>query len=160
MPDVRIIVQNAMLESAVALSRKYGVALESIVCHIEDLLKRFTNQALQDTCARVGGDPARKLSNQDRLIGSARLVQQTGQVPAYIAIGAAAGLHRFVGENGMEQTLENAQTLLLQASGLEKDCDLVNIILDMYRMLLDGKDIAQMRRYAEKRKAACRSNVI
>ena len=56
--DTRIIVQNAMMESGLALSRRYNVPLQDIIMHINDLLHRFTNSALKDTCARVGGDPA------------------------------------------------------------------------------------------------------
>ena len=159
-PEVRIIVQNAMLESAQALSKTYGVELGSIVCHIEDLLYRFTNKALQDTCARVGGDPARKLSLEDRLIGSSLLVQKTGAVPAYIAVGAAAGLRRLVAENNMEQTLENGKNLLLQTSGLAADSTLTDLILKYYQMILDGCSIADLRAAAEQAKAAYRANVI
>jgi mannitol-1-phosphate 5-dehydrogenase len=72
-PEIRTLAQNAMLESALALSRRYKVDLAGIQLHITDLLGRFTNAALKDTCARVGGDPARKLSPADRLIGSATL---------------------------------------------------------------------------------------
>ena len=64
--DIRVIAQNAMTESAIALSRHYNVPLDGILLHITDLLGRFGNKALGDTCARVGGDPARKLANADR----------------------------------------------------------------------------------------------
>ncbi len=150
--DVRIIVQNAMMESAVALSEKYGVPLESILFHIEDLLHRFTNRALQDTCARVGGDPARKLSAQDRLIGSSKLVLENGQVPAYIAVGAAAGLKRFLTEKELAQTEENALNLLVETSGLQKEDVLTELIMDMYRMLLNGASASELRRAAEQKK--------
>ncbi len=159
-PEIRIIVQNAMLESAMALSQTYGVELGSIVCHIEDLLYRFTNKALKDTCARVGGDPARKLSLEDRLIGSSRLAQKTGAVPAYIAIGAAAGLHRLVAENDLEQSMENGKNLLLQTSGLEENSELADMILNIYQMIVDGSSVSQLRRFAENQKAEHRSNVI
>ena len=148
-PDIRIIVQNAMLESAAALSQTYGVPLERMTCHIEDLLYRFTNEALQDTCARVGGDPARKLS-----------VQQTGEVPVYIAIGAAASLYRLVSESGQAQDPENGKKLLLQVSGLEENSILADIILHIYGKILVGCTIAQLRGYAEKQKATHRRNVI
>ena len=46
MPEIRIIAQNAMIESALALSKKYGVDLGGIIWHITDLLHRFTNAAL------------------------------------------------------------------------------------------------------------------
>ncbi len=156
-PEIRIIVQNAMLESAVALSQTYGVELSSILCHIEDLLYRFTNKALQDTCARVGGDPARKLSHEDRLIGSSLLIQKTGVVPAYIAIGAAAGLCRLVKESGEEK---DPKTLLCETAGLEADCALVQMILENYQMILEGCSLTQLRAAAERRKAAQSKHVI
>ena len=159
-PEIRIIVQNAMLESAQALSKTYGVELGSIVCHIEDLLYRFTNKALRDTCARVGGDPARKLSAQDRLIGAAKLALESGQLPAYIVVGIAAGLCRFVSENNMERTIENGKDLLLQASGLEENSELTDMILNTYQMLVNGCDIVQLHQYADKKKAIHRKHVI
>ena len=158
--DVRILVQNAMLESAQALSSKYGVELGSIVMHINDLLNRFTNAALKDTCQRVGGDPARKLSAHDRLIGSSLLIQEMGQTPAYIAIGAAAGLKRFLDEKEMAQNCENAKALLTQTSGLAEDSELVKRILCMYEMILSGATIGQLRRKADTIKAKAGKPVI
>ncbi len=64
--DVYLIVKGAMQESARTLSKQYGVSLEDILAHIDDLLMRFTNAALKDTCKRVGGDPKRKLSPADK----------------------------------------------------------------------------------------------
>ena len=61
-PEVRILVQNAMQESEMALHKRYGAPMIDLQEHITDLLYRFTNKALRDTCQRVGGDPARKLS--------------------------------------------------------------------------------------------------
>ena len=159
-PDVRLIVENAMLESAVALSEKYGVPLNGIVCHIEDLLYRFTNKALQDTCARVGGDPARKLSPEDRLIGSSSLILGCGGLPAYIAVGAAAGLCRYIRENEMEQSAENGLKVLSEVSGLQADSALRRLIMEMYQMLLEGATPADLRRAAEQKKATFRNDVI
>ncbi len=158
--EIYAVVKLAMEESAMALSKHYGVPLESLCLHINDLLYRFTNAALKDTCKRVGGDPARKLSAHDRLIGSSSLVLANGDIPAYIAIGAAAGLKRFIGEKELSQTNENAQALLLEVSGLNQDSILVKLILDMYAKILEGTSIGQLRRAADKIKAANRSNVI
>lgn len=158
--EVRVIVQNAMLESAMALSQAYGVELGGIICHIEDLLYRFTNRALKDTCARVGGDPARKLSPADRLIGAASLAEKTGLVPAYIAVGAAAGLRRLVAEQDMRQSMDAGKKLLLQTSGLEETDPLSVLILKFYQMLMDGCGIGQLCKAAEAEKASRRKNVI
>ena len=152
--DVRILVQNAMLESAMALSKKYGVALEDIVMHITDLLNRFTNAALLDTCARVGGDPGRKLSPDDRLIGSSSLALECGVTPAYIAVGAAAGLHRYIKEaEGMEQGMDAAKQVLTEVSELDADGKLTGMILAMYEKILAGATVAELRRAADAVKA-------
>lgn len=156
-PEIRIIVQNAMLESAQALSQTYGVELGSIVCHIEDLLYRFTNKALKDTCARVGGDPARKLSTEDRLIGSSLLVQKTGAVPAYIAIGAAAGLCRLVKET---EGSKSAKELLCETANLQESNSLVNLIMEYYELILEGKSFIELCRLADYTKNTQRANVI
>ena len=153
--DVRILVQNAMLESAMALSKKYDVALENIVVHITDLLHRFTNAALRDTCMRVGGDPGRKLSADDRLIGSSVLALEQGITPAYIAVGAAAGLHRYINEaEGMEQGMEAAKQVLSDVSKLDIEGKLAQLILAMYAQILDGATVANLRRAADEVKAA------
>lgn len=158
--EIYTVVRLAMEESARALSKKYGVELESILAHIDDLLYRFTNAALKDTCQRVGGDPARKLSPQDRLIGSSSLILESGELPAYIAIGVAAGLKRFLDEKGTEQTVENAGQILSDVSGLDKESVLMKLILDMYAMLIGRASIGALRRKADILKAKARTAVI
>ncbi len=148
--EVYLIVRGAMEESARALSKKYGVALEEVLLHITDLLNRFTNAALKDTCQRVGGDPVRKLSPDDRLIGSSKLAIEMGVTPAYIAIGAAAGLRRYLNEvDGCEQTKECAKNVLCEHCKLDANEKLTKMILDMYQMILDGKSLAEIRRAAD-----------
>ena len=159
--DVRILVQNAMLESAMALSKKYGVALENITVHITDLLHRFTNAALKDTCMRVGGDPGRKLSADDRLIGSSSLALDQGITPAYIAVGAAAGLHRYINEaEGMEQGIDSAKQVLCEVSKLDVDGTLAQLILATYEKILNGATVADLRRTADEAKAASLQAII
>lgn len=159
--DVRIIVQNAMLESAMALAQKYDVPLEGIVAHITDLLHRFTNAALKDTCMRVGGDPGRKLSADDRLIGSSGLAMDLGITPAYIAVGTAAGLHRYINEaEGMEQGMESATSVLRDVSKLDTSGALSQLILGMYQHILDGASVAELRRAADEAKAASLKAII
>lgn len=159
--EVYLIVRGAMEESARALSRKYGVELESILLHITDLLNRFTNVALKDTCARVGGDPARKLSPQDRLIGSSSLALEVGITPAYIAIGAAAGLHRYLLETeGVERTMADAKRILESHCGLADNSQLETLILNMYSLILEGKSLSELRRAADNVVKACLKDVI
>ena len=158
--EICIMVKNAMLESAQALARQYDAPIQPLMDHIDDLLHRFTNAALGDTCQRVGGDPARKLSPEDRLIGAGKLALSLGITPSYIAVGAAAGVRRYLEENGMEQTVENAAQVLSQVSGLDAKSALAEMVLDMYRLVLAGCGMGALRRAAEKRKAASLRNVI
>ena len=147
--EIYILVRLAMEESAQALSKKYGVALSDILCHIDDLLFRFTNKALGDTCQRVGGDPKRKLSPEDRLIGSSKLALEQGIQPCYIAIGAAAGLHRYLREQDMPQNLQNAKQVLQEVSQLTEDHPLTVLIADMHQRILQGESLQSLRRYAD-----------
>jgi mannitol-1-phosphate 5-dehydrogenase len=159
-PEIRTVAQNAMLESALALSRRYGVSLDAIQLHITDLLGRFTTAALKDTCARVGADPARKLSPADRLIGSATLALEEGITPGWIAVCAAAGVKRFLDEAGKPQTAEAASQVLAEVSALPAGHPLADLILGYYRMIADGCPLADLRRKAQAVKAASLKDII
>jgi mannitol-1-phosphate 5-dehydrogenase len=96
-PWLYLCVQNAMIESALALYKQYaatGLQIQDLLAHINDLTYRFQNKALLDTNERVGADPARKLAPSDRLVGAASLALSMGIVPVYIGLGIAAGLHQ------------------------------------------------------------------
>ena len=159
-PEVRVLVQNAMLESAQILHKHYGADLTALQAHITDLLYRFTNAALKDTCERVGGDPARKLSPADRLIGSSLLALSEGITPAYIAVGAAAGLRRYLNENGGEQSVEAAKAALLETSKLEETHTLAKLILHYYEMLLGGCGLSALITEADKIKHSSMEAVV
>ena len=149
-PEVRVLVQNAMLESALILNKHYGADLVALQAHITDLLYRFTNKALKDTCQRVGGDPARKLSPADRLIGASLLALKEGITPAYIAVGAAAGLHRYIKENSGTQSLEMAVSVLQEVSKIAGERPLSGLILHYYTMLLNGCSLTELVAEADK----------
>ena len=159
-PEILSIVENAMLESAMALSQKYGVELEPLMLHITDLLGRFRNAALKDTCKRVGGDPARKIGAADRLIGSSLLCLEMGVTPAYIAVGAAGAVYRYLNEAGTEQSYDAAQKVLRDVSGLSDSHALTDLIMQMYVLYLEGEPVSVLRRAAQAKKNANLGNVI
>ncbi|MDP3446812.1 MAG: mannitol dehydrogenase [Eubacteriales bacterium] len=151
-PEIGIIALQAMLESAEALSLKYGVPIADILRHIQDLLLRFGNQSLGDTCLRVGADIVRKLAPQDRLIGAARLCRVQGIVPAYICVGAAGAVYVYLKENGREQTQENAKEALAALSGLTEG-NVHALILHLYELFAQGCTTDDLRRAAQREKA-------
>lgn len=126
------IAQNAMLESALALASGYGASLADLHHHIRDLLLRFSNKALGDTCARVGGDTARKLGSNDRLVGALLSCLKEGVAPVFICAGIAAAVYCHLKENGADQSREAARTVLREVSGLGEDSVWIENILSFY----------------------------
>jgi mannitol-1-phosphate 5-dehydrogenase len=91
-PWIRIAVREAMISSVRALAKRYGQPLDPLLAHTEDLIRRFGNRALGDTCARVGNDVPRKLAKSDRLTGAALCIEETGARPVWLSLGAAAAM--------------------------------------------------------------------
>ena len=65
---IRNIVKNAMIESGKGLIQKYKFNEEEHYKYIDKIIKRFENPYLNDDVLRVGREPLRKLSKNDRLI--------------------------------------------------------------------------------------------
>ena len=147
--QIRSMVQDAMLESALALSGKYKVPVERLVFHYQDLLSRFANRALKDTCKRVGADPRRKLSRTDRLIGVASLCLEAGISPIFISVGAAGAVYQYIREHEKEQSLKCAREVLIEISGLGEAETLMEYILPVYQLYMEGVSIREIRRFAE-----------
>ena len=92
-PEIRNAARASMQANADALVAKYGEGVrQNVQDYIEDLLARFPNRALNDTVARVGADPARKLRRNDRIVGAALFAMEQGVDPAPIVKGIAAAL--------------------------------------------------------------------
>jgi mannitol-1-phosphate 5-dehydrogenase len=70
--------RDVMRQSAEILCKVYSqdFTLKDLEEHINDLIYRFRNKALQDTIFRVGHDLVRKLGPDDRFMGSIRLAIQ------------------------------------------------------------------------------------
>ena len=121
--SVRFFVQSAMVESSAMLSAKYGIPFSEIFDHAEDLLLRFGNVALGDTCERVGRDPMRKLKAGDRLAGALEECSKLGMHPVYIALGYAAALRNITGD------AERAAAISRETGGLSGNLALLVVRL-------------------------------
>ncbi|SIO36914.1 mannitol-1-phosphate 5-dehydrogenase [Salinivibrio sp. ES.052] len=67
-PKIRDLVKTAMQESGEVLIQRYGFDRAAHQAYIEKILGRFSNPYLVDEVDRVGRQPIRKLSQNDRLI--------------------------------------------------------------------------------------------
>lgn len=90
--DIHRRVYGALREARLALEKKHGLDRLGLQENIDDLLRRFGSRKLRDTVLRVGRDPYRKLASRDRLVGAARMAEECGIKPRYIAGGIAAAL--------------------------------------------------------------------
>ena len=91
-PRIAALLHAVLDETGQALIRKHGLDPEEHRAHVEDLLVRFQNEGLGDTCRRLARDPIRKLAPDDRLIGSARLCESQEVVPRALAWAIVAAL--------------------------------------------------------------------
>ncbi len=158
--QIRLIVKEAMCESMSALAQEYSVPMQEILRHSDDLLIRFTNRALADTCVRVCSDAARKLNVSDRLIGAANLCLKHNILPTHIAIGAAGALYQYLNEKEIVQKVTNAEVALKELSGLCSDDDLGTLVLEMYDLYRRGTNPGQLRKMAENRKRSVMIGII
>jgi mannitol-1-phosphate 5-dehydrogenase len=87
--------RNVMLQSAQILKATYPneFTYEDLEKHIDNLIFRFKNKALQDTIFRVGHDLTRKLSVNDRFVGIIHLAQENGMPYDLILEAMSYGLH-------------------------------------------------------------------
>lgn len=139
-PEIHEAVRAFMLASGKALIAQFGEGVRNdVLGNIDDLLLRFGNRALGDTIARVGGDPARKLRRNDRIVGAALYCLEQG-VDASPVIDAmlaaldfdrpedttAPAIQRTLAEGGIEAVLS-------QYMNLSPDEPLYALILDAYK---------------------------
>lgn len=149
-PCIRYLLQSAMVESASMLSEKHKVPFREVFDHAEDLILRFSNAALGDTCERVGRDPLRKLAAGDRLAGALQECRKYGVYPVYIALGYAAAL-KYVTTDPDE-----ARKIALDTGCLSPDQ--AEIIIRLFRET--GKPLAALMQTAEMVKKELRGNVV
>lgn len=116
--EIRETLQAVLAETSEALVRKHGIDRTELAEHIADLLERFNNRDLGDTCRRLARDPLRKLAPGDRVMGAVRCCEAQSVKPAALATALAAGLRyndasdpsamevqRLLSELGLDETL-------------------------------------------------------
>ncbi len=92
-PEIYGTVLAAMRQSGEALVKQFGLDKEAHFKYIDKIIKRFRNPYLQDDVNRVGRDPMRKLSADDRLVKPAMTARSFGLPYDKILLGVGAALH-------------------------------------------------------------------
>lgn len=109
---IRADVTAAMQESGEVLIRRYGFDADAHAAYIQKILGRFANPYLRDEVDRVGRQPIRKLSPQDRLIKPLNGTLEYGLPNGHLLKGIAAA---FLYKND-----DDPQAVELQAMFVEK----------------------------------------
>ncbi len=93
--DERIIriVDGVYQETARALSQKHHFPLEEQLAFTLTSKKKLQDETIVDFIERNARDPLRKLSRDDRLVGSARLAEEYGMEPHNLCIAIAAAIY-------------------------------------------------------------------
>lgn len=140
-PKVHTVVKAAMEESGRVLIQRYGFNADKHQQYIEKILSRFANPYLKDDVSRVGRQPIRKLSPEDRLI-KPLLGTFEYQLPNNnLIIGIAAALHfrcsndpqaielvELINENGIYQAT-------MELCGLQQYPAIVDKICTQYELI-------------------------
>ena len=113
--DVRAVMQ----ESGAVLIKRYGFKQEQHFAYIEKILKRFANPYLPDDVDRVGREPLRKLSINDRLVKPLLGTIEYGLPRSFLTKAVAAALlyhndndpqaielQQFIADNGVQAAIE------------------------------------------------------
>lgn len=90
--DILKLLTGVYEETGRALSARHNFPLEEQMAFTLTSLKKLQDYTIVDFIERNARDPLRKLGPDDRLIGSARLVQEYGILPVNLATAIAAAL--------------------------------------------------------------------
>lgn len=111
-PELQAEVRAVLAETKALLVAKHGFDPDEQQAYIEKTLVRISNPHLPDTCERVGRNPMRKLSRNERFIGPAAQLAERG-LPAWDLLNAVGAALRF----DVPEDAESAELQALLASG-------------------------------------------
>lgn len=92
-PEIYTLVHGAMEQSGAGLIKKHNFDAEAHAHYIDKIIGRFKNPYLQDEVVRVGREPLRKLSADDRLVKPMMTALGYGLPVDKLITGIGAALH-------------------------------------------------------------------
>lgn len=134
-------VRGAMLESGAALVAKHGFNDEEHKKYIDKIIKRFKNPYLDDSVDRVGREPLRKLSKDDRLVKPIMTAIEYDIDPKNLIYGAAAALLYSNADDKQSVELQDAiskdgvRDAFANVSQLDPASEVVDRVVRVYDMI-------------------------
>lgn len=124
--QVRAAVQGVLAETKALLVAKHDFSEDAQQAYVDKILTRFANPFLPDTTARVGRQPLRKLSRQERLIGPAAELAERGITPQHLLATVDAALRFDVPEDPESVELQQLLRTLSPEQATERITGLTN----------------------------------
>ncbi|MEC9490937.1 MAG: mannitol-1-phosphate 5-dehydrogenase [Halanaerobiales bacterium] len=134
-------VKSALKESGQSLVKLYDFDSKQHEQYIEKILKRFMNPALKDSVERVGREPMRKLSEEDRLVKPALRAVENDISPTGLSKSIAAALFFDVKEDEQSQKMQQLindigiDQALEEITSISSDSELGKEIISKYQQL-------------------------
>ena len=132
--NIKSIVYGAMKESGNVLIKRYSFTEEEHSKYIDKILNRFFNPYLEDSVLRVGREPLRKLSYNDRLIKPIRGAIEYNMEYKNLLRGVISAFKFYNSEDEESIKLkkmleeENLYDIIIKITGLENEKHLVDEI--------------------------------
>lgn len=141
--DERIlkVLDGVYQETAQALSKKHHFPLDEQLAFTLTSKRKLQDYTIVDFIERNARDPLRKLGKDDRLVGSARLVQEYGIRPDNLCIGIAAAIYyvspgdEFAVELERMRKEEGIDAILEKVCQLDPDGELGMLIKEKIELL-------------------------
>lgn len=105
-PEIYALVKEAMEQSGEGLIRKFGFDRDAHYHYIDKIISRFKNPYLEDDVSRVGREPLRKLSADDRLVSPLSTALSYGLPVDKLLLGIGAALHYNNPEDAQSKELQ------------------------------------------------------
>jgi mannitol-1-phosphate 5-dehydrogenase len=121
---VRSAVEGVLGETKRLLVAKHDFSDEAQQAYVDKILQRFANPYLPDTVDRVGRQPLRKLSRNERLIGPAAELAERGVRPQHLLATVDAALAFDVPDDPESVELQRLLRTLTAAEATERICGL------------------------------------
>jgi mannitol-1-phosphate 5-dehydrogenase len=139
--EIYDLIKTALDESGSSLQAQYGFTEAEHEKYAAKILERFKNPALQDSVVRVGREPIRKLSPDDRLVKPAVRALEVNRFPVGLSQCIAAGflfapqedeegqqIQQMISRQGIAETVE-------EITGLNRDNMLGREVIRRYQKL-------------------------
>lgn len=125
-PKIYELVKAAMIQSGDGLIQRFGFDKDAHYKYIDKIINRFKNPYLKDDVTRVGREPLRKLSADDRLVSPLTTAMSYGLPVDKLILGIGAALHYNNPEDAQSAELQEK----IAANGVSKAFSEISGITD------------------------------